>query len=294
MRGADHSVAVVAAAVAARRTDGVDAWSAAVTAGEPDDAAMRALLAQVAALRHDVRVLGGALRPDAVAVVHEVAAWLDEQARALAEIEAVEARVAQAVRAVPAADALVGQELVAWLRHAAGQRRRELRDALLAAPGPEHLEALAAADLGVVAGASGERAADLFVRRLRRERRHLRARHAELGRAPAPAALDDFGHHVRRLHATAVLAGPVLGPDAALVAALAARVDTELTVLHDSDLAEAWLREQAPDTSHALAFVVGELVGLERAARREAQRRWPAAWRALRAAPAWEDLRVER
>jgi CHAD domain-containing protein len=110
-------------------------------------------------------------------------------------------------------------------------------------------------------------------RRLRRAVEHL-------GPRPTDEALHGVRILAKRARYACELAAPVMGDDAADLGTGLARLQDVLGELHDSAVAEEWLRSVLPTLAPEGRFAAGELVAAERAAAAELRAAWPATWAA--------------
>jgi len=105
-----------------------------------------------------------------------------------------------------------------------------------------------------------------------------------LGRDASDDELHALRIRTKRARYAAEAVAPVLGKRARAVGAAAADLQDVLGGLHDTVVAERWLREWANGTESALdAFAAGQLAGLERVDAEAARARWRKTWRRLQA-----------
>jgi CHAD domain-containing protein len=102
-----------------------------------------------------------------------------------------------------------------------------------------------------------------------------------LPRNPADAQLHRIRILAKRARYAAMAVEPIAGEPAHAFAAAAAELQTILGDHQDAVTTEAWLA--AAPTSGRLAFVAGQLAGLERAVAVEMRGRWREAWKKLAA-----------
>jgi CHAD domain-containing protein len=126
------------------------------------------------------------------------------------------------------------------------------------------------------AGPAAERLPELVRPRWRRLRRAVE----RLGPQPEDEALHAVRILAKRARYASELAAPVLGDDATDLAAGLARLQDILGELHDSVVAQAWLRSVLPTLAPDERFAAGELVTLELAAAVDLRAAWPGAWAA--------------
>ena len=155
-----------------------------------------------------------------------------------------------------------------------GDRYRSLLDALVNVANHPPLTPEAEAD-----------AAATFDELARRSWQPLRKAARRVVRADEPddVAIEDI-HKVRirakRFRYAADAAAPV-EPAAAKHASTLAALQDDLGDLNDAANAEAWLRERLPAASAVQAFVIGQLVAVERAEIDRRRRTWLRLWRAV-------------
>jgi CHAD domain-containing protein len=103
-------------------------------------------------------------------------------------------------------------------------------------------------------------------------------------RALGPQPADEDLHQVRilakRARYAAELAAPVAGDAAADLAAHLAEVQDVLGEIHDTVVAEGWLRAVALELDHEARFAAGALAATQRAERAALTAAWPDTWAA--------------
>ncbi|MBV8528071.1 MAG: CHAD domain-containing protein [Candidatus Dormibacteraeota bacterium] len=112
--------------------------------------------------------------------------------------------------------------------------------------------------------------------------RKLRKRVAQLPADPPDADLHEVRIFAKRARYAAEAVASVSRPGVGEFASAVAKLQEVLGDHHDAVVAEAWLRER--ESLIEDRFVLGELVGLERAAAAASRQAWPAAWAAARKA----------
>ncbi len=242
-------------------------------------------------LRSDLRTFRSILEPEWTAALREELRWLGARLGAVRDSEVLLERLRARSAGLPSTDRVAADALFAELAGA----RDAAREALLAARRDQRFDRLLdrlveAAVAPPLAPEAGRPAAGSLGEVLARPLAHLRRAVRDLGEEPP----DDELHRVRilakRCRYAAEDAAPALGGRAARLAAAAAGLQDVLGEHHDAVVAEAWLRERAdracteeaePAAAARLAFVTGELAGLELEAARAARAAWPAAWHEL-------------
>ncbi|HEY6532561.1 MAG TPA: CYTH and CHAD domain-containing protein [Acidimicrobiales bacterium] len=218
-------------------------------------------------------------------------AWADELRSDLKELAAelgivrdadvLLERLWRAVEDLPAADRAVGARVVHRLEEERRALQGELIDVLDSVDYVGLLEELASGALRPRLGTRARERADQVLPELVRPRwRRLRKAVEGLGASPT----DDELHQVRilakRTRYAADLASPVVGDAAADLASRLADIQDVLGDLHDTVVAEDWLRRTLPALDHEARFVSGELVAAQRSERAALRGAWPAAWAA--------------
>ena len=120
---------------------------------------------------------------------------------------------------------------------------------------------------------------------------HLEEACRGLDASSADAELHQARIRAKRVRYAAEALAPVFGKPARRFAERAVDLQTVLGAHQDAALAIGWLRAQAGGTATRVAFVAGELAGIERQAQAEARAAWPEAWRRLQAGKLrfWSD-----
>jgi CHAD domain-containing protein len=145
----------------------------------------------------------------------------------------------------------------------------------------ELLDDLVAAALRPCLSPAGrEPAAEVLPALVRPRWRRLRRAVEGLGDAPSDDALHRVRILAKRARYASELVAPVVGDDAADLAACLAALQDVLGELHDAVVAEAWLRDHRGALTHDEGFAAGELAALQRADADQHRRAWPAAWAA--------------
>jgi CHAD domain-containing protein len=126
---------------------------------------------------------------------------------------------------------------------------------------------------------------------MRRPWHHLEETCGDLDASSTDAALHEARTRAKRVRYAAEALAPVFGKPARRFAERAIDLQTVLGAHQDAVQAITWLRAQAGGTATRVAFVAGELAGIERQAQSEARAAWPDAWRRLQAGKLrfWSD-----
>ena len=123
-------------------------------------------------------------------------------------------------------------------------------------------------------------ASDVLPELVRPRWRRLRKAVDALGAHPDDDALHRVRILAKRTRYAAELAAPVVGEEAAALAAQLTQVQDVLGEVHDTVVAEAWLRDTAATLDHEARFVAGQLAATQRAERTALLDTWPATWAA--------------
>ena len=170
------------------------------------------------------------------------------------------------------------------IRHLENGRKAQVAALLATMSDPGYVELLddlvAAALRPRLADSSSATAFDRLPDLVRPRWRRLRKAVDRLGHHPA----DDDLHRVRilakRARYACELAAPVMGPDAVDLADRLTALQDVLGELHDTAVAQEWLRSVVPTIPDDQGVAAGELVTLERERAAELRAAWPAAWAA--------------
>ncbi len=237
-------------------------------------------------LRSNLRTFEEFLDPVKTRPVVEELGALAAELGGVRDREVLAARIRADAAVLPAADRKLVQELVQVLE-------KEIKDARVSAIGYLDSERFTKlfADLGALAlappltSAAAKPAAAIAGPLATGPWEKLRKGVRGMGRNPADARLHRIRILAKRARYAAQAVEPVVEPAHAFAAA-AGELQTILGDHQDAVTTEAWLA--AAPTSGRLAFVAGQLAGLERAVAVEMRGRWREAWDAL-AAPALRE-----
>jgi CHAD domain-containing protein len=218
----------------------------------------------VARLRHELHALG-----DLLGAVRDADVMLDRLRRASESLPADESTAAAGVlRELELTREQARTRLLEAMRRDA---YHHLLDDLVAGASQPPTPPVASAD-----------AAALLPPLARGPWRKLRRGVRELPSEPNDTELHQVRILAKRARYAAEAVSAVARPSVAELAAAVAGVQEVLGEHHDAVVAEAWLREHGSAIGDR--FVLGELVGLERAAAEAGRRAWPQAWAAARRA----------
>ncbi len=190
-------------------------------------------------------------------------------------------RLWRAVDGLPADDRPAAALVVHRLED---QRRAQVASLLATMSGEPYVELLddlvAAALRPRTNKRVGDRAAAALPELVRPRWRRLRRAVEELGPGPTDDALHRVRILAKRARYACELAAPVVGDDAADLAGCLAALQDVLGELHDTAVAEAWVRRTLPALTHDERFAAGELVAEQRGEAASLRAAWPAAWAA--------------
>lgn len=232
-------------------------------------------------LRSDVHTFGPFLEETWTARLREEAQWLAGLLGRVRDADVMRARLAETAARLP--DQPAPLPFVARLERDRDAARAEL----LAARRQPRFVALVdllvdAAHNPALLPEAKESAADALRALVTHRWRNIRRVVSQLDQRPDDEDLHNLRILAKRLRYGAEAIAPATGKSAQKLAAAAAELQDVLGGHHDAVVTIAWLRGEATTSSADLAFVAGELCGLELAAAEEARKAWPAAWQELR------------
>jgi CHAD domain-containing protein len=190
-------------------------------------------------------------------------------------------RLWTAVGELPADDRPIAGRIIERLEGERRSQQDELLAILCSSEYVDLLEALVDGALHPRLSPPAEDGASAVLPRLVRPRwvRLRKAVHG-LGAHPSDEALHVVRILAKRTRYACELAAPVVGDDAADLAARLAEVQDVLGEHHDRCVAETWLRQSLPALDHDARFVAGQLVATQQHKRTVLRDTWPAAWAA--------------
>jgi CHAD domain-containing protein len=236
-------------------------------------------------LRSDLRTFHEVVDPAWSESLRDELQWIGERLGAVRDTDVLLERFEARLVSLPPEDAAAGEELLVGLHRHRAAARDELLDAMRSARYLELLDRLVAAARAIPPSPDGAdldlEVADVVVRPWRKLKRAVK----ELGDDPPDPALHGVRIRAKRCRYAAEAVAPAIGKPARQFARAIAALQEVLGDHQDAVIAEEWLREHAAtaDGKVALAFVAGELAGLERVAAAESRGEWPAVWRRARA-----------
>lgn len=204
--------------------------------------------------------------------------WLAGELGAVRDLEVLGGRLRESAAVLPADDRDQAEALLATL----DAEERAARDRMRAAiDTPRYLKLLdqliSAAQQPPLLDEATRPAAQVVPGLARKSWRRLRRAREALPEQPEDASLHRIRILAKRTRYTAE-AGTSVAPKAARYAKVAASLQTVLGELQDSVTAQHWLREHA---SGRVAWVAGELAGIERGRAEQVRLTWGETWRRL-------------
>lgn len=249
--------------------------------GIDDEAVHRARVA-TRRLRSDLRTFTPLLERDWVTWTTEELRWLGGCLGEARDADVLLARIEGALNRVPVAQ-VDHDALLAPLAQRRQTARRALRDALRTRRYGRLLDTLeGAARQPQLRGAAHKRATKVLAPLVEDRWRALRHEVKRTGRSPAPDQLHKIRIRAKRLRYAAEAASPAFGTPARRFAKRIEEVQELLGNHHDAVVAAAWLRDIGSEADARLAFLAGEIAGIEEAEAAAVTRAWPAAWRQAR------------
>lgn len=234
-------------------------------------------------LRSDLRTFRPLLDDQWVAALREELHAIADLLGGVRDTDVLLARLRGAVRTLPAAESVRATGVLQGLESGREAARAGLLDYMRSDRYLRLLDDLvvAASNPRTAPEATGHAAA-LLPPLARGPWRRLRRSVDALPEEPPDADLHQIRILAKRARYAAEAVAGVSRPAVAEFANAVAALQEVLGDHHDAVVAEQWLRERG--TTAESSFVMGELVGLERAAAAEGRRSWRAAWAAARRA----------
>jgi CHAD domain-containing protein len=231
-------------------------------------------------LRSDLRTFRDLVEPAWSAPLRDELRWLGRELGAVRDAEVLRDRLRSREPLIAASDRRTLDRLLGTL----DRRRDDARDHALAAMRERRYVALldrlveAAREPLVLEEVAAARATTALRPVLDAPWKHLKTAVGHL-EDPTDEALHQARIRAKRMRYAAEAVAPAFGKRATSFAERAERLQDVLGEHQDAVVAAAWLREAAG--SGAQAFVAGQLVAVEEAAKRDARAAWPDAWKAL-------------
>ena len=247
-------------------------------------------------LRSDLRTFGAFLESEWVEPLRGELAWYAALLGEVRDADVMLARLQQSIAGLPETDRPIADPLVERLQN---QRAWALQRLAGVMDGKRHAQLLQRLDAAVAhprwtgAAAAGTPAAGPVRALLRRQSRRLRRTVGGLGPQPSDPELHAVRIAAKRCRYAAEASIPVPGRRAERVAAALCRLQDVLGELHDSVVAEQWLRDAAAELPET-ALVAGELAAANRAEAQRLRALWRPAWKNVRRAQAALLLRPPR
>ncbi len=220
-------------------------------------------------LRSNLKTFAPLLEDDWTAALRAELGWLGTEAGRVRDLDVLEARLRNRIDGLCGDDHRAATALIRRLTQQRRQARREMLRALRSRRYDRLVQSLVEAaatpllndDVHPAAPARG------FLREAAaRQARHLDRAIAATADPPTDAELHQVRIRAKRTRYAIEAARPVIGKPAAKHAAALADLQDVLGDLHDSVVAERWLRAAAADRPEC-ALAAGQLVGMERADR---------------------------
>ncbi len=278
--GDDPSVAEVAAAALRRSVERLVIHDHVVRLDDDIEGVHQARVA-TRRLRSDLKTLGPVLADDWADPLRARLKALAADLGAVRDDDVLAIRLRRAVEALDPADRPAGSTIVGRL----DDQRRHHFDAVLATMrGDDYVELLDELVAAAIAPAFGEDAdrsaakvlPALVVPRWKQLRRAVR----RLDAHPPDTELHRVRILTKRTRYATELVAPAVGDRAEDLADALAHLQDVLGDLHDCAVAVGWLRGTERSLDREEAFVVGQLVGAQRAEARRLRQKWKKAWKA--------------
>lgn len=200
---------------------------------------------------------------------------------AIRDTDVLGQRLRRHIAELPAGDRPVAVGIVDRLQRERTSRMATLVDVLDSDAYVDLLDEVVAGALCPHLGPTGsERAADVLPGLVRPRWKRLRRAVHQLGAHPHHEQLHEVRILTKRTRYAAELAAPVVGDAATDLATHLIQVQDVLGELQDTVVAEAWLRDIAPELDHDARFVAGQLAATQRSEREARLDAWPGAWAA--------------
>lgn len=233
-------------------------------------------------LRSDLRTFREALDPGWVKATRDELRWLG---RALGEVrdrDVLIERLRVDAASLPPPDQVAGHHLLSRLEGERARARQAALDALRSDRYLALVEELVRASHDPPPGELAARPARQVVRDpVRRTWRRLARGVASLPEEPDDGQLHRIRILAKRCRYAAEAVAPQAGKPAERMASAVSGVQTVLGDLHDSAVAQEWLRG-AIGQSPAQAVAAGQLIGIERQRAEALRQAWPRSWRAAK------------
>ena len=235
-------------------------------------------------LRSDLRTFSPLLDEAWVARLRDELHEVGDLLGAVRDADVLLGRMQEMARTLPGSDGEAAAPLLSGLEQTRESARSRLLEAMRGDAYARLLDDLvaAAADPPSLPEASGD-ASVMLPPLARGPWRKLRKRVESLPQDPPDADLHQIRILAKRARYAAEAVAPVARPAVAEFAEAVAAIQEVLGNHHDAVVAEQWLRETGA-ANRADPLVLGELIGLERAAAAAARAAWPQTWRAARRA----------
>lgn len=233
-------------------------------------------------LRSNLRTFRDVLEADWASALRQELRWLGRDLGAVRDAEVLRDRLESRVGSLPEEDRSEVDTLIREL----DARRDRARDRLVATIGAPRYRSLrdalvdAARAPRVIAQAASAAAAPALRPAIRTRWKALAGAIDVVVEDPSDEAMHAARIRAKHVRYAAESVAPVFGGRAAAFARAARDLQDVLGEHHDAVVAQGWLREAA-EGEPGSAFAAGRLAALEAEAAREAEERWPKAWKTL-------------
>jgi CHAD domain-containing protein len=236
-------------------------------------------------LRSDLRTFHAVVDPSWSESLRDELKWIGERLGAVRDTDVLLERFDARLASLPPADADAGKQLLEGLHGHRTRARDELLDALRSSRYLALLDRLVTATHAVPPSPDGIDVEVEVTDLVTKPWRKLKQAVDQLGEDPPDPALHAVRIRAKRCRYAAEAVAPAIGKPARQFARAIAEVQEVLGEHQDAVIAEQWLREHAASGGGRveLAFVAGELAGLERVAAATSRAAWPAVWKQARA-----------
>ena len=234
-------------------------------------------------MRSDLRTFASLLDEAWTAHLRAELGWFGAELGRVRDLDVLRERILTQIKQLSEVDVKAGPKLLERVRAERDAARATLLSAMREPRYLALLDAVVAASLEPlvrpeVASRSARRAMATL---MQRPWHHLETTCDSLDAASVDSELHQARIRAKRVRYAAEALAPLYGKPARRFAERAVDLQNVLGAHQDAVMAISWLRAQAGGTATSVAFVTGELAGIERQAQAEARAAWPDAWRRL-------------